>query len=50
MKEGESVDEYLTHTLPIANKIRIHSENMQNVVIIEKKIEINDQGSTMLCV
>lgn len=36
MKEGESVDAYFTRTLIIANKMKIHGENMQQVVIIEK--------------
>ncbi|KAL5568948.1 hypothetical protein UlMin_025523 [Ulmus minor] len=36
MKEGESVDAYFTRTFIIANKMKIHGENMQQVVIIEK--------------
>ena len=36
MKEGESVDAYFTQTLIIANKMKIHGENMQQVMIIEK--------------
>jgi len=36
MKEGESVDAYFSRTLIIANKMKIHGENMQQVVIIEK--------------
>ena len=36
MKEGESVDAYFTRTLIIANKMKIHGENMQQMVIIEK--------------
>ncbi|XP_068667790.1 uncharacterized protein [Aristolochia californica] len=36
MKGGESVDTYFTQTLIIANKMKIHGENMQQVVIIEK--------------
>lgn len=36
MKEGESVDGYFARTLTIANKMKIHGENMQQVVIIEK--------------
>ncbi|XP_010661213.1 uncharacterized protein LOC104881738 [Vitis vinifera] len=36
MKEGESVDAYFARTLIIANKMKIHGENMQQVVIIEK--------------
>ena len=36
MKEGESVDAYFARTLSIANKMKIHGENMQQVVIIEK--------------
>jgi len=36
MKEGESVDAYFARTLIIANKMKIHGENIQQVVIIEK--------------
>ena len=36
MKEGESVDAYFAQTLIIANKMKIHGENMQQVMIIEK--------------
>ncbi|XP_031259204.1 uncharacterized protein LOC116117308 [Pistacia vera] len=36
MKEDESVDAYFARTLIIANKMKIHGENMQQVVIIEK--------------
>jgi hypothetical protein len=36
MKEGEGVDAYFARTLIIANKMKIHGENMQQVVIIEK--------------
>ena len=36
MKEGESVDAYFARTLIIANKMKIHGEIMQQVMIIEK--------------
>jgi hypothetical protein len=36
MKIGESVDDYFGRTLIIANKMRIHEEKMDDVVIIEK--------------
>ena len=36
MKEGESVDAHFARTLTIANKMKIHGENMKQVVIIEK--------------
>ena len=36
MKEGESVGAYFARTLTITNKMKIHSENMKQVVIIEK--------------
>jgi len=36
MTEGESVDAYFARTLIIANKMKIHGENIQQVVIIEK--------------
>jgi hypothetical protein len=35
MKENEGVDEYFARTLTIANKIKIHGEKMDQVVIIE---------------
>lgn len=36
MKEGESVNEYFARTLTMANKVRIHGEKMEDVVVIEK--------------
>jgi hypothetical protein len=36
MKEEEGVDEYFARTLTLANKIKIHGEKMDQVVIIEK--------------
>ncbi|XP_070672029.1 uncharacterized protein [Malus domestica] len=36
MKEGESVNDYFGRTFTTANKMRIHGERMENVVIIEK--------------
>ncbi|CAL2257013.1 unnamed protein product [Prunus armeniaca] len=36
MKEGESVNEYFARTLTIANKMRIHGEKMEDVVVIKK--------------
>lgn len=36
MKEGETVDEYFARTLIIANKMKVHGERMEQVVIIEK--------------
>ena len=36
MKAGESVNEYFSRTLTIANKMRTHGETMGDVVVIEK--------------
>jgi len=36
IKEEEGVDEYFARTFTIANKIKIHGEKMDQVVIIEK--------------
>ncbi|KAI5335657.1 hypothetical protein L3X38_025790 [Prunus dulcis] len=36
MKVGESVNDYFARTLTIANKMRIHGEQMGDVVVIEK--------------
>ena len=36
MKVGESVNEYFARTLTIANKMRVHGENMGDIVVIEK--------------
>ena len=36
MKVGESVNDYFARTLTIANKKRIHGEQMNDVVVIEK--------------
>jgi len=36
MKEREGVDEYFARTLTIANKMKIHGEKIDQMVIIEK--------------
>lgn len=36
MKESETVDEYFQRTLTIANKMKMHGEKMQEIVIVEK--------------
>jgi len=36
MKEGEKVDEYFARTLTIVNKMKVHGEMMEQVMIIEK--------------
>ena len=36
MKVGESVNEYFARTLTIANKMRVHGEKMEDVMVIEK--------------
>lgn len=34
--KGETVDEYLGRTLAIANKMKLHSENVQEIMVVEK--------------
>ncbi|XP_028088853.1 uncharacterized protein LOC114289345 [Camellia sinensis] len=36
MKSGESASDYFSRTMAIANKIRIHSDQTQDVIIVEK--------------
>ena len=36
LKVGEYVNEYFARTLTIANKMRVHDEKMEDVVVIEK--------------
>ncbi|XP_075475779.1 uncharacterized protein LOC142511839 [Primulina tabacum] len=36
MKVGESVNEYFARTLTIANKMRVHGEKMEDIMVIEK--------------
>lgn len=36
MEVGESVNEYFARTLTIANKMRVHGEKMEDIVVIEK--------------
>ena len=36
MNVGESVNEYFARTLTIANKMRVHGEKIEDVVVIEK--------------
>lgn len=38
MEEGESVDAYFAWTLTIANNMKIHGEDIKQVVIIEKNL------------
>ena len=36
MKEGESINDYFTRTLSIANKMSIHVEDLKDLVVIDK--------------
>ena len=36
MKSGESVSEYFSRTMAIANKMWIHGEKLEDVTIVEK--------------
>lgn len=36
MKSGESVFDYISRVMSMANKMRIHGENMQDVTIAKK--------------
>ncbi|MCI36572.1 retrovirus-related Pol polyprotein from transposon TNT 1-94, partial [Trifolium medium] len=36
MKDDESVDEYFSRTLTIANKMTAHGERMEQVTVVEK--------------
>ncbi|XP_028112435.1 uncharacterized protein LOC114310584 [Camellia sinensis] len=36
MKSGESVSDYFSRTMAIANKMRIHGDQIQDVIIVEK--------------
>ncbi|XP_028065302.1 uncharacterized protein LOC114268345 [Camellia sinensis] len=36
MMEGESINDYFARTLSIANKMRIHGENLEDVAVIKK--------------
>ncbi|GKV23723.1 hypothetical protein SLEP1_g33425 [Rubroshorea leprosula] len=36
MQIGESIDDYFARTMAIANKMRIHGENLEDVAIVEK--------------
>nr|DAD19734.1 TPA_asm: hypothetical protein HUJ06_021197 [Nelumbo nucifera] len=36
MKVGESVNDYFARVLTVVNKMRIHGENMDDVIVIEK--------------
>ncbi|KAA0046258.1 retrotransposon protein [Cucumis melo var. makuwa] len=42
MKQGESVDEYFSRTLTIVNKIQIHREKIEDVVVVEKILRSMD--------
>lgn len=36
MKEGGTMDEYFARTLTVANKMKVHGENMEQTMIVEK--------------
>lgn len=36
MKQGESISDYFSRTISIANKMRIHGEKIKDVIIVEK--------------
>ena len=36
MKEGEKVDKYVSRTLTIVNKMRVHGEQIQQGVVVGK--------------
>lgn len=38
MKEGETVEEYFSRTLTIANNMKAHSERMEEIVIFEVRL------------
>ena len=50
MKAGESVNDYFARTLVIANKMRMHGEKIEDVVIIEKILRsITPQYNYVVC-
>lgn len=36
MKEGEKVDSYISQTLTVVNKMKVHGEQMQQSVVVGK--------------
>lgn len=36
MKQGESISDYFSRTMSIANKMHIHGEKIKDVIIVEK--------------
>jgi hypothetical protein len=36
MKEGETVDEYIARTLDIVNKMKIHAEKVEQMIVVDK--------------
>ncbi|XP_038895874.1 uncharacterized protein LOC120084046 [Benincasa hispida] len=42
MEQGESVDEYFSRTLAIANKMHIHGEKIEDVAVVEKILRSMD--------
>jgi len=36
MKEGETVDEYIARTLAIVNKMKIHAEKVEQMIVVDK--------------
>ncbi|GLT96989.1 hypothetical protein SLE2022_145770 [Rubroshorea leprosula] len=39
MHIGESIDDYFSKTMAIANKMRIHGEQLEDVAIVEKILQ-----------
>lgn len=50
MKAGEGVSEYFSRVMSVANKMRVHGEQMRDVVIVEKILRsLSDKFNYIVC-
>lgn len=50
MKTGESVIDYISKVMSVANKMKLHGENMKDVTIVEKIIRsLNEKFNYIVC-
>nr|DAD41107.1 TPA_asm: hypothetical protein HUJ06_015430 [Nelumbo nucifera] len=50
MKSGEGVSDYFSRVMSVANKMRVHGEQMRDVTIVEKILRsLNDKFNYIVC-
>ena len=50
MKSGEGVSDYFSRVVSVANKMRVHGEQMRDVTIVEKILRsLSDKFNYIVC-